>query len=70
VQSLYAMVNNRGVAQFTHRLCGSSLFLPGFIYFLWLFTNNKIITRDNLAKRKKVDDMTCLFCNEQESFVF
>jgi hypothetical protein len=29
--------------------------------------NNKIHTRDNLAKRKTVDDNTCLFCGEAES---
>jgi hypothetical protein len=25
------------------------------------------LTRDNLAKRRTVDDGTCLFCNEAES---
>jgi hypothetical protein len=28
---------------------------------------NKILTHDNLAKRKKIDDLTCLFCSELES---
>ncbi|KAI4969040.1 hypothetical protein ZWY2020_046370 [Hordeum vulgare] len=28
--------------------------------FLWLCLYNKILTRDNVAKRKKVDDLTCL----------
>jgi hypothetical protein len=37
--------------------------------FLWLLVNNKVLTRDNLAKRKMVDDKTCLFCNEDESVV-
>jgi hypothetical protein len=35
--------------------------------FLWLLANNKTLTRDNLAKRKHVDDTSCLFCNEKES---
>jgi hypothetical protein len=36
--------------------------------FLWLqVANNKILTRDNLAKRKKVDSMMCLFFDEQVS---
>jgi hypothetical protein len=32
--------------------------------FLWLLANGKVLTRDNLAKRRHVDDSTCLFCNE------
>jgi hypothetical protein len=32
--------------------------------FLWLWANNKILTRDNLAKRQHLDDPTCVFCAE------
>jgi hypothetical protein len=35
--------------------------------FLWLLANNKTLTRDNLAKRRVVDDPTCLFCSENET---
>jgi hypothetical protein len=35
--------------------------------FLWLLAKNKILTRDNLAKRKEVDDRSCMFCMESES---
>jgi hypothetical protein len=35
--------------------------------FLWLLANNKTLTRDNLAKRRKVEDGSCLFCNDAES---
>jgi hypothetical protein len=35
--------------------------------FLWLLVNNKTLTRDNLVKRKNVDDESCLFCNDKES---
>jgi hypothetical protein len=35
--------------------------------FLWLLANNKTLTRDNLSRRKSLDDKTCLFCNELES---
>jgi hypothetical protein len=34
--------------------------------FLWLLADNKTLTRDNLAKRKEIDDLSCLFCNEKE----
>jgi hypothetical protein len=40
---------------------------PRLHIFLWLLANNKILTRDNLAKRKRIDDKTCLFYNEFES---
>jgi hypothetical protein len=35
--------------------------------FLLLFANNKVLTRDNLAKRHHVENNTCLFCAELES---
>jgi hypothetical protein len=35
--------------------------------FLRLLANNKALTRDNLAKRRSVDDPTCLFCSELET---
>jgi hypothetical protein len=35
--------------------------------FLWLLANNKILMRDNLAKRREVDDKSCLFCSETET---
>ena len=35
--------------------------------FLWLCAHNKILTRDNLAKRRDVEDPSCLFCTEPES---
>jgi hypothetical protein len=34
---------------------------------MWLLSNNRLLTRDNLAKRREVSDPTCLFCNERES---
>jgi hypothetical protein len=36
---------------------------PRIHFFLWLVSNNKILTRYNISKRKKVvDDKTCLYC--------
>jgi hypothetical protein len=29
--------------------------------------NNKLLTRDNLEKRRKVEDLICLFCKEKEA---
>jgi hypothetical protein len=40
---------------------------PKIHFFLWLIAHNKLLTRDNLCKRQHVDDLTCLFCNEEET---
>jgi hypothetical protein len=40
---------------------------PRIHIFLWLLANNKVLTRDNLAKRRNVDDKTCLICKEYET---
>jgi hypothetical protein len=41
---------------------------PRLHVFLWLLANDKVLTRDNLAKRRHVDDATCLFFAKPESF--
>jgi hypothetical protein len=40
---------------------------PELQIFLWLLGNNKTLTRDNLAKRRNIEDESCLFCEEKES---
>ena len=35
---------------------------PIILFFLWLVSHNKILTRDNLCKRQHLDDLSCLFC--------
>jgi hypothetical protein len=37
--------------------------------FLWLLANNKLLTRDNLAKRQHVPDHSCVFCSDSESIM-
>jgi hypothetical protein len=61
VQTLYAIVNNRCVKQiFT--LVMWKIPIPSRLHvFLWLLANNKVLTRDNLDKRRPVADKTCLF---------
>jgi hypothetical protein len=39
----------------------------GYMCFLWLLANNKVLTRENLAKRKHMDDLSCLFYCEKET---
>lgn len=67
VQSLYAVVNFRGVKPIHPQLSGSCAFLLEFRFFLWLFSNNKLLTSDNLAKRREVNEKSCVFCDEPES---
>jgi hypothetical protein len=66
VQSLYAIINDRGVSHvYTRHVAveGASR----IHIFLCLLANNKTLTRDNLAKRRQVDDPTCVFCCELET---
>jgi hypothetical protein len=69
IQSLYAIVNNKGRGLrlvFTPVMW--KIHMPSRIHiFLRLLPNNKTLTRGNLAKRRTVDDMTCLFCMEPET---
>jgi hypothetical protein len=67
VKSFYAMVNNGGVTP-VHTPAIWQLSVPPRIHvFLWLLANNKTLTRDNLHKRRHVEDRTCLFCSDLES---
>jgi hypothetical protein len=67
VKSVYGVVNNGGVIP-VHTPAVWKLHVPPRIHiFLWLLCNNKLLTRDNLDKRRPVVDKTCLFCSEPES---
>jgi hypothetical protein len=67
VSSFYAVINNRGVVPIHTPAVWRLHVPPRLQVFLWLFANNKILTRDNLAKRRPLNDLTCLFCSEPES---
>jgi hypothetical protein len=69
--NIYSIINDQGKAvrdawdgESLLQLCGASLFPPRLHVFLWLFANNKVLTIDNLAKMRQVDDKTYLFCAE------
>jgi hypothetical protein len=66
-QSLYAVINFRGVTPVYVPAVWSLLIPPRVYFFLWLLSKNKLLTRDNLEKRKRVYDKTCLLCNEMET---
>jgi hypothetical protein len=56
VQSLYAVINFKvgGGGQQVYTTVMWKIVVPPRVYiFLWLLANNKTLTRDTLAKRKK-----------------
>jgi hypothetical protein len=44
-----------------------NIYPPRLHIFLWLLANNKLLTKDNLAKRNNLGDASCLFCIDFES---
>jgi hypothetical protein len=53
VSSFYVVVKNRGVVH-VHTPAIWRLHVPPCLrVFLWIFDNNKILTRDNIAKRDR-----------------
>jgi hypothetical protein len=36
-------------------------------FFLGLLSKNKLLTRDNLEKRRNLDDASCLFCSDRKT---
>jgi hypothetical protein len=65
--STHAVVNDWGIKQIYTHVMWKIPIPPRLHIFFWLLANNKIFTRDNLAKRRNVKDGSCLFCNENES---
>jgi hypothetical protein len=66
-QSLYRIINFRGILPVFVPAVWHLKVPPRVQFFLWLLSKNKNLTRDNLNIRKKLDDLTCLFCTENES---
>jgi hypothetical protein len=48
VQSLYAVVNDRGIKQIFTHIMWKKILPPRLHIFLWLLANNKVLTRENL----------------------
>ena len=65
VQSLYVVTNHRGVTS-VHVHTVWKLKVPPRVHILWLLLKNKMLTRDNLTKRRDVSYQTCILCNESE----
>uniref|UniRef100_A0A8I7BK24 Reverse transcriptase zinc-binding domain-containing protein n=1 Tax=Hordeum vulgare subsp. vulgare TaxID=112509 RepID=A0A8I7BK24_HORVV len=66
VKSFHSTINFGGVASAIGDKLWKILCPQNIHVFLWLSVYNKVLTGDDLAKRKNVDDPSCLFCNELE----
>jgi hypothetical protein len=62
------LINDRGVKQIFTPVVWKITVPPRIHIFLWLLANNKTLTRDNLAKGRNMENDSCLFCYEKESF--
>jgi len=67
VHSLYSIVNSRRVILVYEPAVWKLSIPPRIHIFLWLLSKNKLLTGDNLGRRRELDDQTCLFCCEAES---
>lgn len=59
VQSLYAIITHRGVLPVYTPTIWKLNIPPRVQFVVWLLANNRLPTRDNLAKRRTVD-MCCV----------
>ena len=67
VKSFYKMIDFGGISSHIKDFI-SKIKVPSNIHILlWQMYNNKSLTRDNLAKRRHVEDRMCVFCAEPES---
>lgn len=65
--SLYHVINFRGVQPVFTPAVWQLRVPPKIHVFLWLFANNKLMTRDNLRKRHIIKPLDCVYCTEDES---
>ena len=67
VKSFYKLINFGGIPSVIKDDIWKIKVPPNIHVFLWLIYYNKSLTRDNLAKRRHVDNMSCVFCSEPET---
>jgi hypothetical protein len=66
-QSLYVFINFKGVQPVYIPALWKVIVPPRIQILLWLMSNNKLLTVDNLAKRGIVKPEECQFCCEKET---
>jgi hypothetical protein len=66
-QSLYSVINFRGVMPVYIPAVWKLIVPPRVHFFLWLLSKDKLLIRNNLEKRRNLDDTSCLFCSDRET---
>jgi hypothetical protein len=66
-RSLYGVINFRGVIPVFLPAVWKLPIPPRIHFFSWLLSQNRLLTRYNLGKRRSIDDPSCLFCKEPET---
>jgi hypothetical protein len=66
-QSMYALVNFRRVKQIFLPAVWKLKIPPRVWVFLWLFSQNKVMTRDYLRKRGMPKPLECSLCKDIET---
>lgn len=67
VKSFYEVINFGGIVSPIGKSLWKVLCPQNIHVFMWLCVYNKFLTRDNLNKSRQVEDLSCLFCRENES---
>ena len=65
--SLYHIINFRGVQPIYIPAVWSIKVPPRVQVFLWLLSHNKLMTKDNLAKRGIEKPPDCVYCTDKET---
>ena len=65
--TMYNVVNFRGITPVYIPAVWKIIVPPRVNIFLWLFANNKLMSKDNLLKRGIEKSPECMFCTESES---
>ena len=65
--SLYHVINFRGIQPIYPPVVWKLKVPPKIHVFLWLLSNNKLMTRDNLRKRHIIKPLDCVYCCCDES---
>lgn len=65
--SMYNVINFRGIMHVYVPAVWKIRVPLGAFFSLWLLSMDRLLIRDNLGKRRSIEEKTCLFCSEDET---
>jgi hypothetical protein len=65
--SMYNVINFRGIMHVYVPAVWKIRVPLGAFFSLWLLSKDRLLIRDNLGKRRSIEEKTCLFCSEDET---